>query len=155
MSALRKEAIEYDYYQESSEYSPKKKRIENKKKNRIVMESFKNTVMVATTFILGILIIYNYAIIIDKKMELNNINEEIVQFNNDIDEYNVALESIKNTNKIEETAKTYLGMSYPKRKQTVFIDFAYGTEEDETNTLAKNNQNQLYSLIDKVISFVQ
>jgi len=155
MSALRKEAIEYDYYQESSEYSPKKKRIENKKKNRIVMESFKNTVMVATTFILGILIIYNYAIIIDKKMELNNINEEIVQFNNDIDEYNVALESIKNTNKIEETAKTYLGMSYPKRKQAVFIDFAYGTEEDETNTLAKNNQNQLYSLIDKVISFVQ
>jgi len=155
MSALRKEAIEYDYYQESSEHSPKKKRIENKKKNRIVMESFKNTVMVATTFILGILIIYNYAVIIDKKMELNNINEEIVQFNNDIDEYNVALESIKNTNKIEETAKTYLGMSYPKRKQTVFIDFAYGTEEDETNTLAKNNQNQLYSLIDKVISFVQ
>ena len=155
MSALRKEAIEYDYYQESSEYSPKKKRIENKKKNRIVMESFKNTVMVATTFILGILIIYNYAIIIDKKMELNNINEEIVQFNNDIDEYNVALESIKNTNKIEETAKTYLGMSYPKRKQTVFIDFAYGTEEDETNILAKDNQNQLYGLIDKVISFVQ
>ena len=155
MSALRKEAIEYDYYQESSEYSPKKKRIKNKKRNRMVIESFKNTAMVAATFILGILIIYNYAVITDKKMELNNINEEIVQFNNDIDEYNVALESIKNTNKIEEMAKTYLGMSYPKRKQTVFIDFAYGTEEDETNTLAKNNQNQLYSLIDKVISFVQ
>lgn len=153
MSALRKEAIEY--YQEPQEYYPKKKRIKSKNKNKIFIQSFKNSVMVATAFLLGILIIYNYAVITDKKMELNNISDEIIKLNDDIDKYNVALESIKNTNKIEEVARTYLGMNYPTRKQTVFIDFAYGKTEDEANTLAKDNQNQLYGLIDKVIGFIQ
>nr|WP_312578793.1 cell division protein FtsL [Sedimentibacter sp.] len=153
MSALRKEAIVYE--QESLEYYPKKKRIKTKNKNRIVIESFKNTAMIAITFLLGILIIYNYAVITDKKMEISRINEEIVSLNNDIDEYNVSLESIKNTNKIEEMAKTYLGMNYPTRKQTVFIDFAYGQTEENTNLPIEKNQNQLYGLIDKVIGFIQ
>ena len=153
MSALRKEVIEYE--QESLEYAPKKKRIKNKNKNRIVIESFKNTSMVAITFLLGILIIYNYAVITDKKMEINRIGAEITQLNNDIDEYNVSLESNKNTNKIEEMAKSYLGMNYPTRKQTVFIDIAYGQTDKNTNLPAEKNQNQLYGLIDKVIGFIQ
>lgn len=153
MSALRKEVIEYE--QEIQEYSPKKKIIKNKNKNRIVIESFKNTSMAVITFLLGILIIYNYAVITDKQMEINTISEEITEFNRDIDEYNVTLESIKNTNKIEEMAKTYLGMNYPTRKQTVFIDFAYGQTEENTNIPAEKSQNQLYGLIDKVIGFIQ
>jgi cell division protein FtsL len=153
MSALRNEAIAYE--QEYLDYNPKKKRIKTKNKNRIVIESFKNTAMVAITFVLGILIIYNYAVITDKKMEINKINEEIIALNNDIDKYNVSLESIKNTNKIEEMAKTYLGMNYPTRKQTVFIDFAYGQTEENTNLPIEKSQNQLYGLIDKVIGFIQ
>ncbi len=153
MSALRKEEIVYE--QEHLDYKSKKKRIKTKNKNRIVIESFKNTAMVAITFVLGIIIIYNYAVITDKKMEINKINEEISALNNDIDEYNVSLESIKNTNKIEEMAKTYLGMNYPTRKQTVFIDFAYGQAEESTDLPEKNTQNQLYGLIDKVIGFIQ
>ena len=153
MSALRKET--YELYEEAQKYYPKKKRIKSKKRNKIFIQSFKNTIMIATAFLLGILTIYNYAAITDKKMELQNISSDIEQLNNDIDEYNVALESIKNTNKIEEAAKNYLGMNYPTRKQTVFIDFAYGDKEDETNILADDNQNQLYALIDKVIGFIQ
>lgn len=153
MSALRKEEILYE--QEHLDYKPKKKRIKTKNKNRIVIESFKNTAMVAITFVLGIIIIYNYAVITDKKMEINKINEEISALNNDIDEYNVSLESIKNTNKIEEMAKTYLGMNYPTRKQTVFIDFAYGQTEENTDLPEENTRNQLYGLIDKVIGFIQ
>jgi len=153
MSALRNEAIAYE--QEYLDYNPKKKRIKTKNKNRIVIESFKNTAMVAIAFVLGILIIYNYAVITDKKMEINKISEEIIALNNDIDDYNVSLESIKNTNKIEEMAKTYLGMNYPTRKQTVFIDFAYGQTEEDTNLPIDKNQNQLYGLIDKVIGFIQ
>lgn len=154
MSALRKEA--YEYYQESLEYSPKKKkRIKRKSKNKIFIQSLKNTTMVASAFLLGILIIYNYAVITDKKMELYNVNNEIEQLNSDINDYNVALESLKNTTKIEEMAKTYLGMNYPTRKQTVFVEFAYGQTEDETNMLANENKNQLYGLIDKVIGFIQ
>jgi len=159
MSALRKEAIEFDYGQETVEYSPNKKRIKRNKKNNNVIENFKNTVMIAITFILGILIVYNYAVITDKQMELNTLNQEITDLNNDVDQYNIALESIKNTNSIEEMAKTYLGMNYPSRKQTVFVDFAYGNSEiatkDETNVLAKDNQNLLVGFLDKVVSFIR
>jgi len=157
MSALRKEAIEFDYGQEI-EYSPNKKRIKRNKRNNNVIENLKNTAMIAITFILGILIVYNYAVITDKQMELNTLNEEITNLNDDVDKYNIALESIKNTNSIEEMAKTYLGMNYPSRKQTVFVDFAYGnsdTTEDETGILAEENPNLLIGLLDKVVSFIR
>ncbi|MDF2949411.1 MAG: hypothetical protein K0R07_1443 [Sedimentibacter sp.] len=158
MSALRKEVLDIDYGQESIEYSPKKKRIKRNKKNNNVIESFKNFSMIAITFALGILIVYNYAVITDKQMELNSINQEIATLNDDIDSYNIALESIKNTNSIEELAKAYLGMNYPTRKQTVFVDFTYGnseTTEDETKAALKGNGNMLVGIIDKVVSFIQ
>lgn len=157
MSALRKEAVEFDYEQENAVYSPNKKHIKRKKKNSGMFENIKNTAMIAATFMLGLLIIYNYAVITDKQMELNNLNQEITDLNDDIDQYNIALESIKNTNSIEEMAKTYLGMNYPTRKQTVFVDFAYGSSEttnDETAAQAKD-ENLFVGLIDKVASFIR
>lgn len=158
MSALRKEVIDLDYGQESAEYSPKKKRIKRNKNNNNVIESFKNTMLIAITFALGILIVYNYAVITDKQMALNTINQQIVTLNDDIDAYNIALESIKNTNSIEEMAKAYLGMNYPSRKQTVFVDFTYGnldTTENETRLAKEENKNILVGIIDKVVSFIQ
>lgn len=156
MSALRKEALDLDYGQESVEYSPKKKRIKRNKKNNNVIDSFKNSCMIAITFALGILIVYNYAVITDKQMELNTINQEIASLNDDKDAYNIALESIKNTNSIEEMAKAYLGMNYPTRKQTVFVDFAYGSSETTDNeTQAAKEENMLVGIIDKVVSFIR
>ena len=158
MSALRKEVLDLDYGQESVEYSPKKKRIKRNKKNNNVIESLKNSFMIAVTFALGILIVYNYAVITDKQMELNTINQEIATLNDDIDAYNISLESIKNTNSIEEMAKAYLGMNYPTRKQTVFVDFTYGsseTTENETQVAVEENGNILVGIIDKVVSFIQ
>lgn len=155
MSALRKEAIDFDYGQEV-EVSVKKRRIKTNKKNKIVIDSFKNTLMIAATFIFGILIVYNYALITDKQMELNLLNQEIATLNDDIDTYNIALENIKNTNSIEEMAKAYLGMNYPTRKQTVFVDFAYGQETGNNFEAAEEeNKNILVGIIDKVVSFIQ
>ena len=154
MSALRKEAVELKDYGIEKENTPK--RIKQKKKNNHFIENFKNSVMIAVTFILGILIVYNYAVITDKQMELNDINIQIENLNNEIDKYHIALESIKNTNSIEEMAKVYLGMNYPTRKQTVFVDFTYGADktEDEENIVAKD-ENVLVGLIDKVVSFIR
>lgn len=157
MSALRKEAIEINYDEKKySKQNSKQKRIKSKKKNNYLIESFKNTAMIAITFLLGILIVYNYAVITDKQMELNNLTVEISNLNDEIDKHNLALESIKNTNSIEEMAKVYLGMNYPTRKQTVFVDFAYGSDipEDENNIIA-NDENMLIGLIDKVVSFIR
>lgn len=158
MSALRKEAIDIQEYgqenEREKEYSPKT-RIKNKKKNNTFKESIKNSAMIAITFLLGILIVYNYAVITDKQMELNNLELEIENLNNEIDKYNIALESIKNTNSIEEMAKVYLGMNYPTRKQTVFIDFTYGSDTTEENNAVAKDENLLVGLIDKVRSFIR
>ena len=154
MSALRKEAVELQEYRVEKEYSSKR-RIKNKKKNNTFIESLKNSAMIAITFILGILIVYNYAVITDKQMELNNLGIEITNLNNEIDKYNIALESIKNTNSIEEMAKVYLGMNYPTRKQTVFVDFTYGSDRTEENNIMAKDENLLVGLIDKVRSFIR
>lgn len=153
MSALRKEAIQL-YDEQEENYLPKK-RIKPKKKNNYFIEGFKNSAILAITFLLGILIVFNYASITDKQMELYNINLEIADLNDKIDKYNIALESIKNTNNIEEIAKVYLGMNYPTRKQTVFVDFTYGSDvKEESNKMAKD-ENILIGLIDKVVSFIR
>lgn len=154
MSALRKEAIDLQEYEIDKDYSPKK-RIKTKKKNNTLKESIKNSAMIAITFLLGILIVYNYAVITDKQMELNNLEIEITNLNNEIDKYNIALESIKNTNSIEEMAKVYLGMNYPTRKQTVFVDFTYGSDTTEENNIVSKDENLLVGLIDKVRSFIR
>lgn len=156
MSALRKEAFEYEYGYETLEQPKKKVSIKTKKKNKIFVDSFKNSAKIGATFVLGILLVYNYATITDKQMELSSLNEQIAELNNDLDKYNISLESIKNTNKIEEVAKSYLGMNYPTRKQTVFLDFAYagsGVTEEESNVPTKDNM--LYGFIDKVIGFIR
>jgi len=154
MSALRKEAVELQEHGREKEYS-QKKRIKGKKRNNTFIESLKNSAMIAITFILGILIVYNYAVITDKQMELNNLGIEITNLNNEIDQYNIALESIKNTNSIEEMAKVYLGMNYPTRKQTVFVDFTYGSDTTEEDNIMARDENLLVGLIDKVISFIR
>ena len=154
MSALRKEAVELQEYGIEKDYSPKK-RIKTKKKNNTFIESLKNSAMIAITFILGILIVYNYAVITDKQMELNNLSIEITNLNSEIDKYNIALESIKNTNSIEEMAKVYLGMNYPTRKQTVFLDFTYGSDTTEENNIMAKDETLLVGLIDKVRSFIR
>lgn len=156
MSALRKEALHYEYGYEALEAPKKKTSIKPKKKNKIFVDSFKNSAKIGATFVLGILLVYNYASITDKQMELSVLNEEIAELKNDIDEYNISLESIKNTNKIEEVAKSYLGMNYPTRKQTVFLDFAYagsGVTEAKSNMSTKDNM--LYGFIDKMKGFIQ
>ena len=114
MSALRKEAVELQNYGQEKEYSPKKS-IKRKKKNNHFIESFKNSAMIAITFILGILIVYNYAMITDKQMELNNLGIEIRNLNDEIDRHNIALESIKNTNSIEEMAKVCSNRASPHK----------------------------------------
>ena len=154
MSALRKEAVELQEHGREKEYS-QKKRIKGKKRSNTFIESLKNSAMIAITFILGILIVYNYALITDKQMELNNLGIEITNLNNEIDQYNIALESIKNTNSIEEMAKVYLGMNYPTRKQTVFVDFTYGSDTTEEDNIMARDENLLVGLIDKVRSFIR
>ena len=145
MSALSKRNYNYDYEnQQDFEPKIKKRVIKKKNKNKITLGVIKNWLLVTTMFCLGILIIYNYATITEKKMTINDLDEEIVALNNDIDSYNIYLESLNNTNMIENMAKSYLGMSYPSRKQTVFLDVTY----KDKSQLASEEESQV-SLLER------
>lgn len=125
MSAIRKESFDYDISSKDKKYYQNKKRINNKKRNKIFIDSFKSTAMICIVFVLGIVTIYNYSLIIDKKQKINELNMEIEKLSKDIEKYSVALDSLKSSNDIEFIAKSKLGMDYPTRDQTVFMDFKY------------------------------
>lgn len=152
MSALSKRNYSYDYdYQQDLEPKIKKRVIKKKKKNKITIGAIKNWLIVITMFGLGIMIIYNYATITEKKMAITDLEDEIVALNDEIDGYNIYLESLNNTNMIESMAKSYLGMNYPTRKQTVFLNVTY----DESSELANEYDENEVSLLERAFRFFQ
>lgn len=152
MSALSKRNYSYDYdNQQDLEPKIKKRVIKKKKKNKITLGAIKNWLIVITMFGLGILIIYNYATITEKKMAIKELEDEIVALNDEIDGYNIYLESLNNTNMIESMAKSYLGMNYPTRKQTVFLNVTY----DEDSELANNDDESEVSLLQRAFNLFQ
>lgn len=84
-------------------------------------------------------------------MAIADLEHEIVAFNNEIDSYNIYLESLNNTNMIENMAKSYLGMNYPTRKQTVFLNVTY----DENSELANNDDESEVNLLQRAFRFFQ
>lgn len=151
MSALTKQNY-YNYEEEQLQVSRKKRVIKKKKTNRISLGVIKNWLIILTIFWLSISIIYNYAMITDKKMDIKNLEEEIDDLNAQIDKYNIFLEGLNNTNTIENYAKSYLGMNYPNRKQTVFIEVS---EAKAVETEANNEKSNNFSLLEQAIKFFQ
>ncbi len=152
MSALSKRNYSYDYdNQQDLEPKIKKRVIKKKKKNKITIGAIKNWLIVIAIFGLGIMIIYNYATITEKKMAITDLEDEIVALNDEIDGYNIYLESLNNTNMIENMAKSYLGMNYPTRKQTVFLNVTY----DENSELANNDDESEVSLLQRAFRLFQ
>ncbi len=152
MSALSKRNYSYGYdNQQDLEPKIKKRVIKKKKKNKITIGAIKNWLIVIAIFGLGIMIIYNYATITEKKMAITDLEDEIVALNDEIDGYNIYLESLNNTNMIESMAKSYLGMNYPTRKQTVFLNVTY----DENSELANNDDESEVSLLQRAFRLFQ
>jgi len=152
MSALSKRNYSYDYdNQQDLEPKIKKRVIKKKKKNKITIGAIKNWLIVIAIFGFGIMIIYNYATITEKKMAITDLDDEIVALNDEIDGYNIYLESLNNTNMIESMAKSYLGMNYPTRKQTVFLNVTY----DENSELANNDDESEVGLLQRAFRLFQ
>lgn len=153
MSALLKPKYEYAYEeQQNLEQDYKKRVIKKKKKNKLNVGAIKTWFMIMAIFSMGICIIYNYATITEKKMAINNLDSEIAELNNKIDSHNIYLESLNNTNMIENMAKSYLGMSYPTRKQTVFLNSESG-KKDDTQLAANQNEEKKLSFLEKTFNY--
>ncbi|HAE41577.1 MAG TPA: hypothetical protein DCG34_01490 [Clostridiales bacterium] len=145
MSAIREKTyIDYNdierYYRIKEEAILKSKQKQCKKESANIQ--LKYFVYVAVMFMLALGIIFNYAIITQRKMEINNLNRQISILNKQKEDVVIALESIKNSNIIEENAMNFLGMNYAKSNQNLFVsvnyssvlenNFAYGNYEDKS-----------------------
>lgn len=154
MSALLKPKYEYAYEEQQNLQPEKKKRvIKKKKKNKISLGAIKNWLMIIAIFGMGIMIIYNYATITEQKMAIRTLEKEIITSNNEIDNYNIYLESqLNNTNKIEDMAKSYLGMTYPSRKQTVFLS-SETNDSNDIEIVSNEEDVKELGLFEKALSY--
>lgn len=153
MSAVLKP--KYDYALEEQynlEHKIKKRVIKKKKRNKLNLGAIKTWFMIMAIFGMGVSIIYNYATITEKKMAINNLEKEIAELNNKIEGHNIYLESLNNTNMIENMAKSYLGMSYPTRKQAVFLNSECGKIE-EVELAINQNEEKTLNIFEKTYNY--
>lgn len=153
MSAVLKPNYEYAYEeQQNLGQNYKKSVIKKKKKNKLSLGVLKSWFLTIIMFCMGIAIVYNYATITEKKMTINNLESEIAELNNNIDSHNIYLESLNNTNMIENMAKSYLGMSYPTRKQTVFLNSESG-KQDDTQIAINQSEEKKLNILEKTYNY--
>lgn len=139
MSAIQeKKYIDYSdierYYQikEETTLKNKTKSIQRQNHNNIIQ--IKYFVYAAIIFGLALGIIYNYATITQIKMEINDLNKAIVLLDKQKEDVLISLESIKNSNIIENNATNYLGMNYAKNSQNSFISINYSSSINDKFT---------------------
>jgi len=129
-----------------------KRKVKRKKKFKISTQ-FKYFSYLLIAFILGLTIIYNYAIITQTRMEIDDINKEINTLSKEKEDMLVLIESAKNTGIIEENAKNFLGMDYPDLNQRTFVEVAYSKKlkevamENSDNIALDNIFRKTFSLI--------
>lgn len=136
---------------ENSGILKKEKKIKRKAKNKNNTQ-LKYFLYLTLGFILSLTIIYNYAIITQTRMEIDEINREISLLTKEKEDTIVMLESFKNTGLIEENAKTFLGMDYPNANQRNFIEVAYN--EDERQIALDNNLGTLNNIFQRTFSLI-
>jgi len=104
-------------------------------------------------FILVLTIIYNYAIITQTNMEIDEITRDIKFLTKEKEDILVLIESTKNTGIIEDNARTFLGMDYPDLNQRTFIEVAY-SEEPKEIAMESTNQRTFDNIFRKTFSLI-
>ncbi len=138
---------------ESGRIQQRKTKTKKRKKFKVNTQ-FKYFSYLLIAFILGLTIIYNYAIITQTRMEIDDINKEINLLSKEREDMLVLIESTKNTGIIEENARTFLGMDYPDLNQRTFIAVAYSEEPKEV-AMESTNQKALDNIFRKTFSLIR
>jgi cell division protein FtsL len=152
MSAIsQKKQIDYKdierYYKIKEETTLITKKKKCKKQGNILQ--FKYFIYAVIIFSLALGIIFNYATITQRKMEINDLNKEITLIEKQKEDILIMLETIKNSNTIEQNAMNFLGMDYAGSTQNNFISVNYsGLLNDE---FAYKDRFQEGAFLDNII----
>lgn len=109
----------YCYNQEVARVK-KKSKIKNRKKNNIKnkLKLFTSATMV---LILCMLVLLRYADITKTRLEITKLESEKIELEKEREDLTAELDRVKSSIKIEEDAKTKLGMDYPTEDQIVYV----------------------------------
>ncbi len=131
-----------------------KKRIKSKNREKTKNNSqAKFFLYLLICFILVLTIIYNYAIITQTNMEIDEISRDITSLTKEKEDILVLIESTKNTGIIEDNARTFLGMDYPDINQRDFIEVSYNDEPKEV-ALENSDQNTIDNIFRRTFSLI-
>jgi cell division protein FtsL len=137
-----------DYRDMERYYRMKEETMLNSKKKKCQAPTsfiqIKYFLYVAIIFVLSLGMIFNYATITQRKMEINDLKKDITLIEKQKEDIIIALETIKNSNIIEENAMNFLGMDYALSTQNHFLSISYETNtEDEFTYTKKQDKNEL------------
>jgi cell division protein FtsL len=159
MSTIReKRYIDYSdiekYYSIKEEAMVKSKR--KKCKNQSTCIQLKYFVYGGIIFMLALGMIFNYALITQTKMEIHDLSREIDLLSKQKEDMTIALETIKNSNVIEENAMNFLGMDYAKSHQNQMVSVNFTGVLD--NNFAYNHEKEsafFESLVEKTFALLK
>ena len=113
-----------EYYYGDYEINQKKKAVNQKKKN--MKKNMKNKLnLVVSAFIILVVclsVLVGYAHITEMRLEITKLDNQKVELEKEKQELLAKLDSLKNSDKIEEDARLKLGMVYPTEDQIVYVD---------------------------------
>lgn len=150
MSAIQeKKYIDYNdierYYKIKEDTMLKNKTKKRQRQNHNIIQ-IKYFIFAAIVFGLALGIIYNYATITQIKMEINDLNKDITLLDKQKEDVLISLESIKNSNIIEENATNYLGMNYATNSQNNIVTVNYsGSLNDKFAYDKKYSESAMFS----------
>lgn len=111
---------EYNYYPEHIEKIQPKKVLKTRKKTKIINKRMYITIAIIS-FLTSLFILYGYAKITEARLEITNLEKQVVELQKQKIDLVGNLESLKSTTTISEVAMNNLGMIYPEEDQIVYV----------------------------------
>ena len=90
-------------------------------------------------FVLSMMIIYNYACITQGRIEIKMIENEIVELEKQKEDIIVCMETVKNSEIVEENARNYLGMNYADKSRRAFVAVEYNPSGEKSYSTEKTS----------------
>lgn len=122
-----------NYYQEEIETIMEKEKQRRAKKKKKANSSSKIFAIIFATLGLAlcIYVLNGYSKITKLKLEIIELENQRYELERDREDLVAELEAVKNSVKIEESAKINLGMDYPKDEQLVYLSIGEFDENKE------------------------
>ncbi|WP_077367841.1 cell division protein FtsL [Anaerosalibacter sp. Marseille-P3206] len=128
MLVARKEEC-YDYSRNKNKVK-RKKVVKNKNKSKVKnkLKLFTSAIIV---LLLCMLVLLKYASITKTRLEITKLENEKVKLVKEKEDMITELDRVKNSIKIEEDARTKLGMDYPTKDQIVYVSVNSNIGDEE------------------------